>query len=94
MPRKREGKKGPNGHQKSKYTGPSFAVSSGSARAIKRNRVRRMAAEENMALRPAWRLLMGREDLWSPVADMVSPKAAERRKARQKAQKLARKRSR
>ena len=90
MPRKREGKKGPNGHQKTKYT-KSFIVGIGSGRAGQRNQVRKMADEEGMLLRPAWGLLAGRENLWDPVASQVSLKVAERRKARRQAQRKARK---
>jgi hypothetical protein len=53
-----------------------------------------MAKAEGMALRPAWRLLSGIEDLWNPIADMKSPKAAARRKARRKAEKLSRRKNR
>jgi hypothetical protein len=94
MSRQRLGRKpGPNGHQKHKYS-ESFVVSTSSIRAIKRNQVRRMAKIESMPLRQAWRLLMGREDLLSPVADMKSPKTAARRKTRQKLQKEARRHNR
>ncbi len=94
MPRQRLGRKpSPNGHQKHRHT-KSFVVGMGSIRAINRNQVRRMAKVENMPLRSAWRLLMGREDLWNPVPDMKSLKAAGRRKTRQKLQKNAHRKNR
>ena len=65
-----------------------------SPRSIRRNQVRKMAAKEGMPLKQAWRLLAGRDDLWSPVPDMKSPKLKERRKTRQKLQEEARKRNR
>ena len=65
-----------------------------SVRAIRRNKVRKMAKEEGMALKQAWRLLKGHEDLWNPAADMKSPRAAAKRKVRQKLEKAARRKNR
>jgi len=89
MPRKREGKTGPNGHQNLKFA-KSFVRGGGSVRAIKRNQVRRMAAAEGMPLRPAWRLLTGKEDLWGSMAHQRNLNATARNEARRKAQRKAR----
>lgn len=64
-----------------------------SVRSIRRNIARKQAAEENMPLRMAWKLLTGQSLFEAPARPPKAKDAAAKRKKRQKMQKESRKKN-